>query len=90
MGYRYGERKYSEGLYSRWPDWWRDRMCGEEDWTTPVCDSPGWTAPVQMPGPWRPLVADAGGWTEVVLPAPLPPTPLPPQPEIEPHRGRRP
>ena len=52
MGSRYGERKYSEGRYSRWPDHWRARVCATEAWTTQVCKPPLWTE-VPPPG-WEP------------------------------------
>ena len=61
MGYRYGERKYSEGLYSRWPDWWRDKTCAHEQWTAQACAPALWTVIVPPPpGPIPP-------WTEASL-----------------------
>jgi hypothetical protein len=37
VGYRYGEHRYSEGLYSRWPDWWHDKACANELWVGQAC-----------------------------------------------------
>lgn len=62
MGYRYGERKYSEGLYSRWPDWWRDKSCENGVWADLSCETKAWE-PVATPeppspiSPWQPDVA---------------------------------
>lgn len=38
MGFRYGEHKYSEGLYSRWPDWWHAKDCLNDLWGERTCD----------------------------------------------------
>lgn len=41
MGYRYGEHKYGEGLYSRWPDWWHTKDCLNDEWAEKVCAALG-------------------------------------------------
>jgi hypothetical protein len=38
MGYRYGEHRYSEGLYSRWPDWWHAKDCVNDIWDETICE----------------------------------------------------
>lgn len=42
MGFRYGEHRYSEGLYSRWPDWWHDKRCLQDEWADKTCRRPTW------------------------------------------------
>ena len=58
MGYRYGERKYSEGLYSRWPDHWHDKVCDQDKWAAQKCERPTW-----IPSSGAPYVAHFDkGW----------------------------
>ena len=67
MGYRYGERKYSEGLYSRWPDQWHDKVCTQDDsWVGSNCETTPWQAEV-VTGVWEKSVDVKEPWT--VIPA---------------------
>jgi hypothetical protein len=50
MGYRYGEHRYSEGRYSRWPDWWHEKTCAVDTWEVQACKPPAWT-PVEKDKP---------------------------------------
>lgn len=54
MGYRFGERRYSEGLYSRWPDWWHDKACENDAWAPQECHPPGWAPSQPVKPPWAP------------------------------------
>ena len=85
MGYRYGERHYGEGLYSRWPDWWHGRVCEEERWTVTPCAPPAWEAPPAQSGGWRPVTPELNIWLPVPPPG-KPPALLPPEVEINPLR----
>lgn len=60
MGYRYGERRYSEGLYSRWPDWWHDKTCVNDAWAAQECRPPLWLASAPALPPWAPAVRRKG------------------------------
>lgn len=40
MGYRFGERRYGQGLYSRWPDQWRLLHCQTNQWLPEAPASP--------------------------------------------------
>lgn len=66
MGYRYGEHKYSEGLYSRWPDWWHDKRCRLKGWDVNECAPEIWNPPdpgVQM---FETIVCAPLSWTPAV------------------------
>lgn len=57
MGFRFGERKYGEGLYSRWPDDWRDQPpVPPPFWQVKACEPKIWAPPTQPPPAWTPLV----------------------------------
>ena len=75
MGFRFGERKYSEGLYSRWPDWWRNRACLNDVWDQAACAPPVWTELLPPPPmspllPWSPMGVTRGGNSPARAPAP--------------------
>lgn len=57
MGYRYGEHKYSEGRYSRWPDWWHQKECVASGWQGIACDAPVWVPADKRKSPWTPSPA---------------------------------
>jgi hypothetical protein len=66
MGYRFGEHRYSEGRYSRWPDWWHDRLCHEGEWDDLACDPNGWAdatpEPPYFPLLWEPVPSIETAW----------------------------
>lgn len=37
MGFPYGDGLYGKGLYSRRPDWWRDKACLNDNWAAQAC-----------------------------------------------------
>lgn len=40
MGYRYGTRRYGEGLFSSWPNAWQVNTCeAGQNWTPIVCEA---------------------------------------------------
>lgn len=55
MGYRYGMRRYSQGLYSRWPDHWQAKVCVNDVWASTALSTQVWT----------PTVKTASAWTKV-------------------------
>jgi hypothetical protein len=64
VGYRFGEHRYSEGRYSRWPDWWHDKVCQDEKWDTAVCESLSWqTSEDGAPEAWTKTTCKFDGWT---------------------------
>lgn len=81
MGYRYGEHKYGEGLYSRWPDWWHDRLCLTEIWTPQDCVLPAFAETPAEVIRWRSQAADVTIWADD--PAKIP------HPEQRPTRWRK-
>ena len=77
MGYRYGEHRYSEGRYSRWPDWWHDKRCLNDVWADSACAPPVWTELLPPPSmsplpPWTPLGPTGGGNSPTRATAPGP------------------
>jgi len=52
VGYRYGEHKYGERLYSRWPDWWHDKACENERWVANDC----------LPSEFAPMPVEPAIW----------------------------
>jgi len=63
MGYRYGERRYGQGLYSAWPDQWRLLACRNDQWAPAAPASPANSLA-------SPFLAEALG-----APPPKPPSP---------------
>jgi hypothetical protein len=56
MGFPYGDGLYGRGLYSRRPDWWRDRTCQNDAWGGIRCEAVAWETPAAAPvQPWQPL-----------------------------------
>ena len=44
MGFPYGDALYGRGLYSRRPDWWRDKSCYNNQWAAKTCQDGAWAA----------------------------------------------
>ena len=68
MGFPYSDGLYGRGLYSRRPDWWRDKTCVNDQWSAVVCDHSGWEkAPHvehhrwQRPRQGQPIAGGANG-----------------------------
>lgn len=57
MGYRYGEHRYSEGRYSRWPDWWHEKDCTVQGWQATACAPPAWLPADRRQTAWAPSPA---------------------------------
>jgi hypothetical protein len=62
MGYRYGEHKYGEGLYSRWPDWWHEKTCVKDEWEPLACEDSPWQPAAPPPNPWQPVAPPEAPW----------------------------
>jgi hypothetical protein len=62
MGYPYSDARYGSGLYSRRPDWWRDKACANDAWTGKTCPPLAW-APIVVRNPddrpWLPAPSKA-------------------------------
>jgi hypothetical protein len=82
MGYRFGEHRYGEGLYSRWPDWWHDKgvpgrcvddaSCAPPTWAPVAPPANAW-APVGGPAPvWAPSVPGGPPWAPTARRKPVP------------------
>jgi hypothetical protein len=70
MGFPWGNGFYGLGLYSRRPDWWRDKTCVNDEWAAQSCDPPAWT-PSQsadaLPA-WSPAATETPAWTPIQTP----------------------
>jgi len=61
MGFPFGDGLYGKGLYSRRPDWWRGRACGQEGWQTTACGPSVWTPTPPPAGAWTPALGQRRG-----------------------------
>lgn len=74
MGYPFSDARYGSGLYSRRPDWWRDRACLNDAWKGKACDAPTWNTTTVTPAPlfWDSVTKGAPAWEPIVVePAPM-------------------
>jgi hypothetical protein len=79
MGYRYGEHRYGEGLYSRWPDWWHDKSCLGEEWKALACEPVVAVPAPPPPAVWTPVDGHSSIWApSVPVTPPWAPVPLQP------------
>jgi hypothetical protein len=60
VGYRYGEHRYGQGRYSRWPDWWHTKDCQASGWQALDCAPPVWQPSDKRTPTWTPSSADYG------------------------------
>lgn len=68
MGYKFGRHKYGEGLYSRWPDWWEQKECENDEWTDQGCEISPWTPVVPAPDLWTDQTCQPPSWGNVEPP----------------------
>lgn len=70
MGYPYGDALYGSGLYSRRPDWWRDRACENEEWVPNTCEELPWVPVTPPQEVWTSAGQSSAAWAPVVPTAP--------------------